>query len=296
MRRKKKKAKKPAVILRIVRHFGYNPGRVMREVLEWIETLIVAGVLAFLVIEFVTVRMSVPTGSMFPTIDPADSFFVDKISYYFRSPHPGDIVVFWHTEATYVEQVTAGSPAAAAGVPPGKLISTTEMPAWIGNNVAFSAAGADDVLASLPVGTDIVLRAASGGTYDLGAKKPGANSLRALGIIPHERRVRYVKRLIAVAGQTVQIKDGHVYVNGKPLTGPRFPASRYYYSGLPGIRYGATPLKVPRGKWFVLGDNSGNSLDSRYWGFVDRKDFIGEPYFRIWPFPRFGPMNGYFHL
>ena len=292
---KRKKRKKPALILKLVRRLGYNPGRVASEVLEWIEVLVVAGALAFLVINFVTVRMSVPTGSMKPTIDPRDSFFVDKISYYFRAPHPGDIVVFWHTEATYVKEVTAGSPAAAAGMSPGMLISTTEMPAWIGNKVSFSAAGANEVLAALPVGTNIILRTANGSTYKLGDKKQGENSLRALGIIPRERRVRYVKRLIAVGGQTVQIKDGHVYVDGKPRTGSRFPTSRYYYSDLPGIRYGNTPTKVPPGKWFVLGDNSGNSLDSRYWGFVNRHDFIGEPYFRVWPLSRFGPMNGYFH-
>ena len=290
---KRKKHKKPALILKLVRRFGYNPGRVTSEVLEWIEVLVVAGALAFLVINFVTVRMSVPTGSMIPTIDPRDSFFVDKISYYFRAPHPGDIVVFWHTEATYVKDVIAGSPAAAAGITPGMLISTTETPAWIGNNVSFSPAGADEVLAALPVGTDIIFRTANGSTYNLGTKKQGENSLRALGIIPRERRVRYVKRLIAVGGQTVQIKDGHVYVDGKPLTGPRF--DRYYYSDLPGIRYGKTPTKVPPGEWFVLGDNSSNSLDSRYWGFVNRHDFIGEPYFRVWPLDRFGPMNGYFH-
>ena len=292
----RKKHKKPALILKLVRRLGYNPGRVASEILEWIEVLVVAGALAFLVINFVTVRMSVPTGSMIPTIDPRDSFFVDKVSYYFRSAHPGDIVVFWHTEATYVKDVTPGSPAAAAGMSPGMLISTTEMPAWIDNNVSFSAAGADDVLAALPVGTNIILRTANGSTYNLGTKKQGGNSLRALGIIPRERRVRYVKRLIAVGGQTVQIKDGHVYVDGKQLAGPRFPASRYYYSDLPGIRYGQTPTKVPPGKWFVLGDNSGNSLDSRYWGFVNRHDFIGEPFFRVWPLSRFGPMNGYFHL
>jgi len=287
MRRKKKKTKKPALIIRVVRHFGYNPGRVMREVLEWVETGIVAGVLAFLVIEFVTVRMSVPTGSMIPTIDPQDSFFVDKISYYFRSPHPGDIVVFWHTEAVYVKSVAAGSPAAAAGVPVGKQII------FLNREPVFSASGADDLISSLAPGTHILLGLAGGGEFDLGVKKEGINGLRDLGITTRERRVRYVKRLIAVGGQTVQIKGGAVYVDGKKLTGPRF--DRYYYSNDPRMRYGITPTKVPKGKWFVLGDNSADSWDSRYWGFVDEKDFIGEPYFRIWPFSRFGPMNGYFH-
>ena len=286
--RRKKKEKKPAMIIRLVHRLGYKPGRVASEILEWIEVLVVAGLLAFLVINFVTVRMSVPTGSMIPTIDPHDSFFVDKISYYFRDPHPGDIIVFWHTEAVYINKVIPNTPAGAAGVPSGKQLI------GINNEPIFSASGADELIASLPDGTDITLILAGGGRYSLGPKPAGAKSLRDLGITVRERRIRYVKRLIAVGGQTVQIKGGHVYVDGKQLTGPRF--DRYYYSNDPRMRYGITPTKVPKGKYFVLGDNSADSYDSRYWGFVDAKDFIGEPYFRIWPLNRFGPMNGYFHF
>ncbi|RLE36258.1 signal peptidase I, partial [Candidatus Acetothermia bacterium] len=86
------------MILRLAWRLGYKPGRVMSEVLEWIEVLAVAGALAAIIMSFVTVRMHVPTGSMIPTIDPHDSFFVDRITYYFRDPKPGDIIVFRHTE------------------------------------------------------------------------------------------------------------------------------------------------------------------------------------------------------
>jgi signal peptidase I len=106
--------------------------------------------------------------------------------------------------------------------------------------------------------------------------------------------MRYVKRLIAVGGQTVEIRGGSVVVDGQRLQGERF--QRAYTSDDARMRYGVTPTLVPQGKWFVLGDNSSDSWDSRFWGFVDRKDFIGEPYLRVWPLSRFGPMNGYFHL
>ena len=94
----------------------------MQEVLSWIETLVVAGALAAVIMTFVTVRMHVPTGSMIPTIDPKDSFFVDRITYYFRSPKPGDIVVFRQGEVA-VRGAVEGSTAAAAHVSTGvKLV------------------------------------------------------------------------------------------------------------------------------------------------------------------------------
>jgi signal peptidase I len=284
--RKTNKKRKPALILRLVRHFGWNPGRVASEILEWIEVLIVAGGLAFLVMTYVTVRMHVPTGSMIPTIDPKDSFFVDVVSYYFREPNPGDIVVFWHVDSVLIKDITSGSVAEQARVKTGERLM------YINRQPVFSAAGADEIVASMPVGTMIVLRTPDTPRLDLGTKESGMDNLSDFGITLRDRRVRYVKRLIAVAGQTVQIKDSDVYVDGKKLTGPRF--DRTYTSGSPDMLYGMTPTLVPQGKWFVLGDNSSNSWDSRYWGFVDEKDFIGEPYLRVWPFSRFGPMNGYF--
>jgi len=283
---KRKKQKKPAFILRLVRHFGWNPGRIASEILEWVEVLIVAGTLAVLVMTFVTVRMHVPTGSMIPTIDPKDSFFVDEISYHFRSAKPGDIVVFWHTDSVLVREVKSGSLAESARVAPGERLI------YINREPVFTSAGADQIIASIPAGTMVVLGLANVPQLDLGMKQGGMNSLADFGITLRDKRVRYVKRLIAVGGQTVQVKDGNVYVDGKELTGERF--NREYTSDDSRMLYGITPTVVPEGKWFVMGDNSGDSWDSRYWGFVDVKDFIGEPYFRVWPFSRFGAMNGYF--
>jgi signal peptidase I len=294
---RKKKEKRPALILRLVWAWGWHPGRVSSEILEWIEVLVVAGALAFLVITFITVRMHVPTGSMEPTIhgDPnglkADSFFVDKISYYFRSPKPGDIVVFWHTEAVAVGRVLNASAAARAKLEPKDQIL------YVNSQQVFSAADANAAIAALADGTEIRLGTSRVGLADLGAKRAGVTSLRDLGIVPHDQRTRYVKRLIAVAGQSVYVKDGGVYVDGQKLEGARF--QRTYTSNDPRMRFGidpAHPTVVPEGTWFVLGDNSADSWDSRFWGFVDRKDFIGEPYLRVWPLTRFGPMNGYFHF
>jgi len=285
--KKNKKEKRPAWILRLARHFGWNPGRVMSEVLEWVEVIIVALALAILVMSFITVRMHVPTGSMIPTIDPKDSFFVDRISYYFHAPKPGDIVVFWHTDAVLIKGVKNGSLADRARITDGERLS------YINREPVFNKSGADAIIAGLPTGTMVVLTLFDS-PLDLGVKQAGMETIADFGIDLREKRVRYVKRLIAVGGQTVEIKAGDIYIDGVKLEGERF--DRYYTSNDPRMLYGVSPTLIPEGKWLVLGDNSDNSWDSRFWGFVDQRDFIGEPYFRVWPFSRFGPMNGYFHL
>lgn len=276
--------KKPAVILRLAHRLGYQPGKVMSEVLEWIEVLAVAGVLAVLVMSFVIVRMHVPTESMVPIIEPRDSFFVDRISYRFRDPVPGDIVVFWHTDAVLIRSVD--DRLAEFGISPGDRLVA------VNNKAIYSLDDADDVLRDLPEGTDILLQLSGAPAVPVGTRTAETLSLEDVGVVLRERRVRYVKRLIAVGGQTVHIRSGNIYADGERLTDPAF--DRFYSSADPRMAFGVTPTEVPAGHWFVLGDNTNNSWDSRYWGFVDERDFIGEPFFRVWPLDRFGLMNGYF--
>jgi len=281
-KKRKRKEKRPAVIIRLCWRWGYHPGRVMREVLEWAEVLVVAGSLAALIMTFVTVRMHVPTESMVPTIQMGDSFFVDRITYYFREPQPGDIVVFRHTDAVYVKSVIEGSLADQAGVIPGERM------VQIGSIPVYTTAFTEGQLAALGDGVLLYLYTDTGAQYVLGEKPEGASTLEDLGIVVREKRIRYVKRLIAVGGQTVQIIDGDVYVDGEPLEGTAF--DRTYTSNSAYFNFGIEPTVVPEGKYFVLGDNSTNSFDSRYWGFVDESDFIGVPYLRVWPLNRFGLM------
>ena len=278
--------KKPAVVLRLAHRLGYQPGKVMREVLEWTEVLAVAVVLAVLVMSFVTVRMHVTTESMVPMIEPRDSFFVDRISYRFRDPVPGDIVVFWHTDAVLIR--TVDDRLADFGISPGARLVT------VNNKAVYSLDDADDILRGLPEGTDISLQLSGAPAISVGTKAAETLSLEDVGIVLRERRMRYVKRLIAVGGQTVHIRGGNIYTDGERLTDPAF--DRFYSSADPRMEYGVTPTEVPAEHWFVLGDNTNNSWDSRYWGFVDERDFIGEPFLRVWPLDRFGLMNGYFGL
>jgi signal peptidase I len=114
----------------------------------------------------------------------------------------------------------------------------------------------------------------------------------------------YVKRLIGTPGDVIEIKAPAVYRNGQPITGAdafEFNAKRQglyrgYFNGDPqlGARFlfKGEKLTVPADGFFAMGDNSGNSLDGRYWGFVPAKDAIGRPLFIYYPFTkRWGPAR-----
>jgi len=80
----------------------------------------------------------------------------------------------------------------------------------------------------------------------------------------------FIKRIIGLPGDTVEIRRGVAWVNGKPLEEP-------YLSTPPDSFENFTAVMVPSASYFVMGDNRGNSYDSRYWGFVPRSGIIGTP-------------------
>ena len=169
---------------------------------EWGEPLVVAGILAIAIRTFIVGPYKIPTGSMRPTLMEGDRIFVDKITYRFREPKRGEIIVF---------------------------------------------------------------------KYPLDIKKD------------------FVKRLVAFGGETVEIRDGNVYINGERVESPASVRGRYYYNRND-WDYGreGEQIKIPDGSFFVLGDNSAQSSDSRNWGFVPRKDLVGRAVVIWWPPKRIG--------
>jgi signal peptidase I len=113
----------------------------------------------------------------------------------------------------------------------------------------------------------------------------------------------FVKRVIGLPGDRVRMKDKQVWINGKPLREPyaiyRSPGHDAYRDDFPRLDFPNAnvaagwwsqmrslvhngELTVPAGRYFVLGDNRDQSLDSRYWGFVPRENIIGRPLVIYW--------------
>lgn len=86
-----------------------------------------------------------------------------------------------------------------------------------------------------------------------------------------------IKRLIALPGDTVEVKDGKLYINDEPQEEP--------YINEP-IEYTFKKATVPEGKIFVMGDNRNRSYDSHEWGFADLADVKGKAFFTYWPLNR----------
>lgn len=100
---------------------------------------------------------------------------------------------------------------------------------------------------------------------------------------PQEASVNFIKRIVAGPGDTLYIKEGHAYVNGKREKDSYInPCEGGSECNFP------RPIKIPAGHWFMMGDNRGESDDSRFWGPVPTSWIIGGAFATYWPPDRIG--------
>jgi signal peptidase I len=104
--------------------------------------------------------------------------------------------------------------------------------------------------------------------------------------VAHPASEDFIKRVVGLPGEQIQLKDHAVYVNGSPLAEPYLTSAARQCNN----DYG--PITVPAGRLFVLGDNRCNSLDSRYGlGYVPLDRVIGKAFFIVWPPSQIGGVG-----
>lgn len=214
-----------------------------KELLSWVEVIVIAVVLALLLNNFILVNARVPSGSMENTIYPGDRLMGFRFTYWFSEPKRGDIVVFkYPVNEALNDEITDEA---------GK---------------AFLKANKDKTA-----------------------------------------RANYIKRIIGLPGETVEIRDAKIYINGseEPLDEP------YLKETWTVLNNGH--FEVPENCYLMLGDNRNNSSDARYWKelslkwfsaaghpiseeraeslqYVDRSLIQGKAYFRYWPLTKFSSL------
>jgi len=195
--------------MRILRPDGYVARRKKSALREWIESIIIALILALVIRTFIVQAFKIPSGSMRPTLVEGDIILVNKFLYgakipftdlrlpKVRDPKRGDCIVF---------------------------------------------------------------------------------------IYPENPKKDFIKRLVGLPGEVVEIRRGTIFINGKPVL--ELPFSQFYYQNKGDLAQEGQAIVVPEDNYFVLGDNSGSSQDSRFWGFVPKKNILGKAILIYWPIKR----------
>ncbi|MGO9590988.1 MAG: signal peptidase I [Candidatus Acidiferrales bacterium] len=101
---------------------------------------------------------------------------------------------------------------------------------------------------------------------------------------PLDRSKSFIKRVVGLPGETIEIRDGHLYIDDDELTDQYVPAGYIDSSN-----YG--PRKIPLGEYFVMGDHRDSSNDSRVFGPVPRSFIYGKAVFAYWPVDHFGSLT-----
>jgi signal peptidase I len=134
------------------------------------------------------------------------------------------------------------------------------------------------------VGDVVVFKPPKGADVDECGKAPAPGQACAVATPTHST-TNFIKRIVAVPGDHISVKAGRVYINGK-LRDPW----KINKSADCGICNLPKPVTIPPGHYYMMGDNRGESADSREWGPVPRKWIIGKAFFTYWPPKRVGTL------
>ena len=124
-------------------------------------------------------------------------------------------------------------------------------------------------------------------------RDPKAREVVVIKVFAEEKEKKYIKRIVAVGGDRIQVKGDTVYINGRPIVEQYIQQAIEEAHGR-GELYNDKDfpeVQVPHGHVFVMGDNRSNSTDSRMIGYVPLKDIVGRAELVCWPFDRFGWVN-----
>ena len=101
---------------------------------------------------------------------------------------------------------------------------------------------------------------------------------------PKDPTKSFIKRVVGLPGEMVEIRSGVVFINGKPLPEQYVTPEYFDYASFP-------PQKVAANSYFVLGDHRNSSNDSRHWGSVPAENVFGKAIFRYWPVSKLGLID-----
>ncbi|ABR31634.1 signal peptidase I [Thermosipho melanesiensis] len=280
-----------------------NPSKILKDT---VVTLIYAIIAATIIRLFVFETMMVPTGSMIPTINIGDRLFIEKITFQSREPEIGEITVFWTPfrderaqrmlrafdkfmdlfspkefkgHVKYVKRLVAKD---------GDVITLKKVNGkwklFVNGKIPENLKNVD----YLPEGVF---------EYpDLWEYLDKASRLRNneeeykkfLFNLALKKGVKFSNIILSIVGGMDPVKYGIPYYEyvDKYLKPKNINFNDYIRS-----EGGQIYVKIPKGFYFFMGDNSKESLDSRYFGFVPKEAVIGRPILRIWPLKNFGPIQ-----
>jgi signal peptidase I len=144
------------------------------------------------------------------------------------------------------------------------------------NKIGYGLRMPDSILGLKPAGLPL-------GHYLTNFSEPRRGDV-VVFVYPEDRSKDFIKRIIGVPGDTVEGRDGAVFINGARVSDPHAHFTAESELPSPVIFRGRNfgPVTVPPGKFFVMGDNRDQSHDSRFWGYVDISDIEGKAMFVYW--------------